>query len=121
MIRYEHCIARKMHQYKNSKYPSQTFHQIIQTYKEVDGKYFLNFYKQIDKENYIKDSQVIATFYGNFYLMSEDITTNQVTKYDRPIIKLKEHFSPKINNVFWDNANFYIEDENYRFENCNFK
>lgn len=121
VIRYEHCIARKMHQYKNSKYPSQTFHQIIQTYKEVDGKYFLNFYKQIDKENYTKDSQVIATFYGNFYLMSEDITTNQVTKYDRPIIKLKEHFSQKINNVFWDNANFYIEDENYRFENCNFK
>lgn len=121
VIRYEHCIARKMHQYKNSKYPSQTFHQIIQTYKEVDGKYFLNFYKQIDKENYMKDNQVFATFYGNFYLMSEDITTHQVTKYDRPIIKLKEDFSPKTNNTFWDNANFYIEDNDYRFENCNFK
>lgn len=121
VIRYEHCVARKMHQYKNSKYPSQTFHKIIQTYKEVDGKYFLNFYKQIDKQNYLKDEQVIATFYGNFYLMSENINTNQVKKYDRPIIKLKQDSSPKTNDEFWNNANFYMENKDYQFENCSFK
>lgn len=121
VIRYEHCIVRKQHQYKNSKYPMQTFHKIIQTYKNVDGKYFLNFYKQIDKNNHMKDDKVFATFYGNFYLMSEDITTNQIKKYDRPIIKLKQDFSPKTNEEFWKNNNFYIEDQEYKFENCNFK
>lgn len=121
VIRYEHCIARKMHQYKNSKFPSQTFHKIIQTYKEMSGKYFLNFYKQIDKQNYLKNNRVFATFYGNFYLMSEDINIQEVKNYDRPIIKLKQDFSPQTNSTFWDNFNFYIEDKNYRFENCSFK
>lgn len=121
VIRYEHCIVRKQHQYKNSKYPMQNFHKIIETYKEVDGKYFLNFYKQINKTNHLKDDKVLATTYGNFYLMSEDINTNQAKKYDRPIIKLKEDFSPKTNNEFWESNNFYIEDREYKFENCNFK
>ncbi|MCD1118431.1 erythromycin esterase family protein [Chryseobacterium turcicum] len=121
VIRYEHCIVRKTHQYKNSKYPSQTFHKIIQTYKESDGKYFLNFYKQIDKSNYLNEGKVISTFYGNFYLMSEDITLNIVKKYAQPIMKIKNDFSPKTNNEFWENNNFYIEDKDYKFENCNFK
>lgn len=121
VIRYEHCIVRKPYQYKNSKYPSQTFHKIIQTYKEADGKYFLNFYKQIDKNNYLNDGKVLSTFYKNFYLMSEDITLNIVKKYAQPIMKIKNDFSQKTNNEFWENNNFYIEDKDYKFENCNFK
>ncbi|MGI9652943.1 erythromycin esterase family protein [Chryseobacterium sp. RLHN22] len=121
VIRYEHCIVRKQHQYKNSKYPMQNFHKIIETYKEVDGKYFMNFYKQINKTNHLKDGKIFATTYGNFYLMSEDINTNQITRYDRPIIKLKQDFIPKANSEFWESNNFYIEDREYKFENCNFK
>lgn len=121
VIRYEHCIVRKIHQYKNSKYPMQTFHKITQTYKEYNGKYFLNFFKQIDKTNHLKDDKVFATSYGNFYLMSEDINTDQIKKYERPIIKLKYDFIPKTDNEFWNNSNFYIEDKNFRFDNCNFK
>jgi hypothetical protein len=63
----------------------------------------------------LKDNEVFATKYGVFYLMSEDINTNQIKEYDRPIIKLKQDFSPKVNNEFWLNSNFYIEDENYKF------
>ncbi|MEG1592052.1 erythromycin esterase family protein [Chryseobacterium sp.] len=121
VIRYEHCIVRKTHQYKNSRYPSQTFHKIIQTYKEADGKYFLNFYKQIDKNNYLNEGKVISTFYGNFYLMSEDITLHNIKKYAQPIIKIKSDFPQKTNNEFWKKNNFYIEDKDYKFENCNFK
>ncbi|WP_175621461.1 erythromycin esterase family protein [Chryseobacterium schmidteae] len=121
VIRYEHCIVRKTHQYKNSRYPSQTFHKIIQTYKETDGKYFLNFYKQIDKNNYLNEGKVISTFYGNFYLMSEDITLHNIKKYAQPIMKIKSDFPQKTNNEFWKKNNFYIEDKDYKFENCNFK
>lgn len=121
VIRYEHCIVRKTHQYKNSRYPSQTFHKIIQTYKEADGKYFLNFYKQIDKNNYLNEGKVISTFYGNFYLMSEDITLHNIKKYAQPIMKIKSDFPQKTNNEFWKKNNFYIEDKDYKFENCNFK
>jgi hypothetical protein len=115
VLRYEHCIERQVSQNKNMKYPTKIFHKIIETYKEVNGKYFINFYKQIDQNNYLKDNEVFATKYGVFYLMSEDINTNQIKEYDRPIIKLKQDFSPKVNNEFWLNSNFYIEDENYKF------
>ena len=118
VLRYEHCIVRQVSQNKNMKYPIKMFHKIIETYKEVNGKYFVNFYKQIDKDNYLKDDKVFATRYGVFHLMSEDINTNQLKAYDRPIIKLKQDFSPKVNNEFWKNSNYYIEDGNYKFENC---
>ncbi|SKC11934.1 erythromycin esterase family protein [Chryseobacterium balustinum] len=121
VLRYEHCIVRQVSQNKHMKYPIQSFHKIIETYKEASGKYFINFYKQIDKDNYLKDNKVIATRYGGFYLMSEDITVSKVKEYDRPIIKLKQDFYPKENQEFWKNNNYYIEDENYKFENCESK
>src|SRR5690606_23280178 len=84
IVRYEHCVVRQPSQYKNAKYPSQTYHKIIETYKEINGKYVLNFFKQIDKTNYLKDDKITATMYRNFYLMSEDIEMESIKKYDRP-------------------------------------
>lgn len=97
---YEHCIVRQVTQNKHMKYAIQVFHKIIETYKEVNGKYFLNFYKQIDKDNYLKENKVIATRYGGFYLMSEDINSSKVREYDHPVIKLKQDFYPKENLEF---------------------
>jgi len=120
IVRYEHCVVRQPSQYKNAKYPSQTYHKIIETYKEINGKYVLNFFKQIDKTNYLKDDKITATMYRNFYLMSEDIEMESIKKYDRPIINLKQNFKPNPDIEFWKKNNFYIEDEEYKYENCNF-
>lgn len=119
VIRYEHCIVRQTTKSKNAKYPSQTSHKIIETYKETNGQYVLNFFKQTDKTNYIIDGKVIASRYGNFNLMSENIETEIVTKLTRPIIKLKQNNAPERDEEFWRNNNFYVEDNNYKFESCN--
>src|SRR5690606_13122639 len=88
VVRYEHCVVRQKNQNKNQKYLSQTYHKIIETYKEINGKYVLNFFKQIDKTNYLKEDKIVATTYRNFYLMSEDVEIEHIKKYDRPIINL---------------------------------
>jgi len=119
VIRYEHCIVRQTTKSKNAKYPSQTSHKIIETYKETNGQYVLNFFKQTDKTNYIIDGKVIVSRYGNFNLMSENIETENVTKLTRPIIKLKQNNAPERDEEFWRNNNFYVEDNNYKFESCN--
>ncbi|UOE37158.1 erythromycin esterase family protein [Chryseobacterium oryzae] len=121
VVRYEHCIVRKVSQNKYMKYPVQSFHKIIETYKEINGKYFLNFYKQINKSNFLNEDKIVGSNYENFYLMSEDVKTNELTEYKRPLIKLKPDFEAKTDEKFWETSNFYIEDQNFRFENCSFE
>ena len=121
VIRYEHCVKRQINQNKKAKYPSQTYHQIIETYKEVNGKYVLNFYKQIDKTNYFKENNIFATRYRNFFLMSENIEAKQIQKYNRPIINLKQNFKPKTDKSFWEKNNFYVEDTEYKYNECKFE
>ena len=119
VVRYEHCVVRQKNQNKNQKYLSQTYHKIIETYKEINGKYVLNFFKQIDKTNYLKEDKIVATTYRNFYLMSEDVEIEHIKKYDRPIINLKQNFKPNPDIEFWKKNNFYMEDKEYKYENCN--
>ena len=89
--------------------------------KEVNGKYVLNFYKQIDKTNYFKENNIFATRYRNFFLMSENIEAKQIQKYNRPIINLKQNFKPKTDKSFWEKNNFYVEDTEYKYNECKFE
>lgn len=120
VLRYEHCVVRQVHQNKRMRYPTKMYHKIIETYKEVNGKYFLNFYKQINKVNYLIDNKIAKTSYSNFYLMSENIETENIIEYNRPIMNIKQNLKLKEDENFWKSNNFYIEDKEYKYEDCSF-
>lgn len=122
VLRYEHCVERKVHYYgKIEKYPYQQFHKIIESYKLVNGKYFLNFSSRIDKHSKLTDSDIMfgKVRYTIYNVMSLDIETNNVQIINRPIDKLTQDVTIYNNKEFWKNNVFNLEDDNYKFENCN--
>jgi erythromycin esterase-like protein len=120
VLYYEHCISREKYTPKRSKYKFQRFHKIVQTYKEIDGKYFINLFKVINKTNYYSksDSSFLSSSYSINSLMSTDIEIEKVKIIERPIRDIKQKVKLDLQTDFWKNNIFYIEDSSYEFENC---
>jgi len=120
VLYYEHCIARQEYTPKRSKYKFQRFHKIVQSYKEINGKYFINLFKVIDKTNYysISDSTFLNSSYTINNLMSTDVEIQNVKTIERPIRDLKQKVKLDLQTNFWKNNIFYIEDNLYKFDIC---
>ena len=120
ILYYEHCVARVGYTPKRYKYKFQRFHKIIQSYKEVNGKYFSNLFKVINKTNYYSksDNTFLSSSYMVNYLMSTDIGIQKVRPIERPIRNLKQKIKLDLKTDFWKKNSFYIEDNVFMFEEC---
>ncbi|MDC3388795.1 erythromycin esterase family protein [Flavobacteriaceae bacterium] len=120
VLYYEHCVAREKYTSKHSKYKFQRFHKIVQSYKEINRKYFINLFKVIEKTNYYSksDNTFLSSSYMINNLMSTDIEFQNVKTIERPIRDIKQKVKLDLQTDFWKNNIFYIEDSSYEFENC---
>ena len=120
VLYYEHCVTRKEFTPKRSKYKIQYFHKIVQSYKEVNGKYFMNLLNVIYKTDYYSksDNTFLDSSYRTYNLMSTDIEIQNVKKIKRPLRDLKQNIKLNPRTNLWKNKTFYIEDNSYKFD-CN--
>lgn len=120
VLYYEHCVEREKNKPKRSDYTSKRYHKIVQSYKEVNGKYFINSYKVIDK--YDVYTEIDDTFLYSSYvinnLLSTDIEIQNVKTFIRPLRDIKQKITLDTETVFWQQNSFYIEDNSYTFEDC---
>ncbi len=121
ILRYEHCVERKMSTKKKINYSFKRYHHIIQTFKEIESKYYQNllrysdkteYYSQNEKQEYLGSTYVIKT------LMSTDVETQNVEVLQRPIQELKMKNSHNYSQQFWEKHNFYLEEVIAPFVNC---
>ncbi|HFG0576324.1 erythromycin esterase family protein [Flavobacterium psychrophilum] len=122
VLRYEHCVEREVFSPKSKpNNPIQQFHKIIETYKLVNGKYFLNYSSKTDKMVKLNDPDINSwkEYYLVYNLMSLDIEINNIQKINRPIEKLTQNVELLDNKEFWNNNLFNLEDGKYKFDNCN--
>jgi erythromycin esterase-like protein len=118
VLRYEHYVEREIFSPKSKPNESiQQFHKIIETYKLVNDKYFLNYSSKINKMVKLNDSDMNSwkEYYLVYNLMSLDIETINTKNINRPIDKLTQNVELFENKEFWKNNIFNLEDKNYKF------
>ncbi len=120
ILYYEHCVTREKYIPKRSKQKIQGFHKIVQSYKEVNGKYFINLFKVIYKTNFyaVSDDSYLSSSYFVNNLMSTDIEIQNVKTIERPIFDIKQNVILDEKTDFWNQNVFYIEDNVYEFDDC---
>ncbi|GIQ59138.1 hypothetical protein Flavo103_22740 [Flavobacterium collinsii] len=91
--------------------------KITQTYKNVNGRYFINYCNEKVESNYysLVAKKQISTVNSNYDLMSEDIITENVSVIKRPIDRLK--LDAKVNEdvEYWKNNNLILESKKLEF------
>ncbi|WP_337968172.1 carboxypeptidase-like regulatory domain-containing protein [uncultured Flavobacterium sp.] len=91
--------------------------KMTQTYKNVNGHYFINYCNEKVESNYfsVSNKKLLSTENSDYDLMSEDIITEKVSVIKRPIDLLK--LDPKfVEDVeYWKNNNFIIENKKIEF------
>jgi hypothetical protein len=112
VLKFEILIQRKP--FKNKRQPYVVLdaygHHIVQTYKQLDGKYFLNYTKQ---SYYSKWTNTKKNKTNNFIEIRELLSTqinpkpNQIPTLSLMNIKSK---TPNEDVTFWQNHNFKVED-----------
>jgi len=95
----------------------ESTHKITETYKSVDGKYFINYCNEKVENNYLakSDRKLLRVLNYSYDLMSEDINTKEVKIITRPIDRLKLGVEPKEDPEYWKNNNFILEDGKVEF------
>ncbi|PWA11303.1 carboxypeptidase-like regulatory domain-containing protein [Flavobacterium laiguense] len=86
--------------------------KITQTYKLVNGKYFINYCNEKVEDNYYSktDRKLVSKSNTNYDLMSVDINTDNVEIITRPIDRLKLDVKLKEDPEYWKNNNFILEE-----------
>jgi hypothetical protein len=86
--------------------------KITQTYKLVNGKYFINYCNEKVEDNYYSktDRKLVSKSNTNYDLMSVDIITDNVEIITRPIDRLKLDVKLKEDPEYWKKNNFILED-----------
>jgi hypothetical protein len=86
--------------------------KITQTYKLVNGKYFINYCNEKVENNYYSktDRKLVSKSNTNYDLMSVDIITDNVEIITRPIDRLKLDVKLKEDPEYWKKNNFILED-----------
>ncbi|RKR09913.1 carboxypeptidase-like protein [Flavobacterium sp. 90] len=91
--------------------------KMTQTYKNVNGRYFINYCNEKVESNYfsVSDKKLVSSENSDYDLMSEDIITEKVSVIKRPIDRLK--LDPKFveDLEYWKNNNFIIENKKMEF------
>lgn len=91
--------------------------KITQTYKNVNGRYFINYCNEKVESSYFSlgNKRQISIVNSNYDLMSEDIITENVTVVKRPIDRLKLDIKVAEDLEYWKNNNFIIENKKMEF------
>ena len=103
VLQYEHHVVRKPFVPKKSKNTLKWVHHIVQSYKEVDGKYFINLFEMSrTSKMYSLDNKHLGTSYHVEKLISNNIETQKVSIINRPLVDLKKGFKKDLDDSFWD-------------------
>lgn len=91
--------------------------KITQTYKNVNGQYFINYCNEKVESNYfsVANKTLLSIENSSYDLMSEDITTENVSVVKRPIDRLKLDVKCVEDPEYWNNNNFIIENKKMEF------
>jgi erythromycin esterase-like protein len=114
VLKIETIIQRQSHKSRSRRQPDWLHdpwgHQVIQTYKEFNGKYFLNYSKQVHygkwtntKTNFSYNSMEIRE------LLSTEIITKSTESVTTSLTNIKSVPTKEAPN-FWINHNFKLED-----------
>lgn len=87
--------------------------KISQTYKNVNGRYFINYCNEKVESTYfsIANKKQISIVNSNYDLMSQDIITENVSVIKRPVDRLKLDLKVNEDLKYWKNNNFIIENK----------
>jgi hypothetical protein len=91
--------------------------KITQTYKNVNGRYFINYCNEKVESNYfsVSNKKLLSSDNSYYDLMSEDIITENVSVIKRPIDRLKLDAKINEDTEYWNNNNFIIENKKIEF------
>ncbi|UUW10385.1 carboxypeptidase-like regulatory domain-containing protein [Flavobacterium plurextorum] len=109
----QYVVLKKDRSNDNDDITIESSLKITQTYKNVNGRYFINYCNEKVESNYFSQSskKQISTVYSNYDLMSEDIITENVSAIKRPIDRLKLDAKFVEDLEYWNNNNFIIENK----------
>lgn len=95
----------------------ESIHKITETFKLVDGKYFINYCNVKVESKYfaIRDKKFLSQSNANYDLMSVDVNSKNVEVINRPIDRLKLGVELKYDPEYWRNNNFILEDGIFDF------
>lgn len=103
VLKYEHYIVRQPYVSKKSKNIIKSSLHITQSYKQVDGKYFINLLEMSNTSNaYSTEDVVLDRYFKLESLVSNNIETENVSIIKRPLVDLKKGFKKDANDIFWD-------------------
>jgi len=120
VLKYEHCVTRSPRTSK--KRPDiryENSHNIITTYRQIDGKYFLNYCKEVTQENIftVKNNKLAAQNYYTNELMSLHLIVLNPISISRPVQKLKEGYAKPEDQSYWLTNSFPL-DSGVQFTEC---
>ncbi|SHI49940.1 Erythromycin esterase homolog [Flavobacterium terrae] len=121
VLRYEHCVVRRTYELKKEQDKNaQMKHKIVVTYKNFEGKYFMNYCYVIDKiiVTSKKDNSIISENYKVNNVMSTKIDTSNVEKIDRTLFKLDQNVNLVSDSSYWEDQNFMVQDDKIVFDFC---
>ncbi|MFD0796131.1 carboxypeptidase-like regulatory domain-containing protein [Maribacter chungangensis] len=104
VLKYEHYIIREPFVSKKSKNTNKWSHHIVQSYKKVNGTYFINLLEMSRTTDVFSPQNVyLGTYFNVQTLISDDIETKNISVIKRPLIDLKKGFKKNAKDTFWDN------------------
>ncbi|WP_291966329.1 carboxypeptidase-like regulatory domain-containing protein [Maribacter sp.] len=103
VLKYKHDIERAEYETKKTKNLVKQNHSIVQTYKNVHGKYFFNLLDVSTNTKVFspKHEYLYSIFYKN-NLVSNDIETNAVKTIKRPLTELKQDYKKQLTDSYWN-------------------
>ncbi|HTN46838.1 MAG TPA: erythromycin esterase family protein [Flavipsychrobacter sp.] len=118
VLRYEHIIVRKPGSYKHT--PGYTFYttmKITETYKQVDGNYFLNYFNLTTRNKKVNDAQTgnIAVAYYVEDIMSSDIELKMPVVIEKPVLQIKEKGVLQEDPEFWNRNSQFMDESDFHF------
>lgn len=112
VLKYEHHIERPEYETKKSEKLVKQHHNIVQTYKKVNGKYFFNVLEiTTTAKIFSMEHELLNTKYFMDKIVSQNIETNAVHALTKPLIEVKKGYKSTSNDVFWKDKpmDFMIE------------
>jgi hypothetical protein len=114
VLKFEILIYRKPH--SSRKYPHLRYdpygHQLVQTYKQHDGKYFLNYSKQVSFYKILNSKTEKHFNYAHIKeLLSTEITLGEKDISKKLSLSSIKNKIPMEEPAFWQNHNIVVEDK----------
>jgi erythromycin esterase-like protein len=118
VLKFEHYVVLHPDRpYDDGKVIVESTHRITETFKLIDGKYFINYCNEKVENKYLskKDKKLLSQSNTNYDLMSVDVNTSNVAIISRPIDRLKLGVELKDDPEYWRNNNSILEDGKAEF------